>query len=135
MLYEVITNEKAASCLKDTIPNASVFNQSIFDFDTSTKADFVYTSGVLIHINPDELPNVYEKMYESSNKYIAVIEYYNPAPVAISYRGHSNKLFKRDFAGEIMDKYPNLKLVDYGFAYHRDNNFPRDDLNWFLLEK
>jgi spore coat polysaccharide biosynthesis protein SpsF len=26
-------------------------------------------------------------------------------------------------------------LVDYGFAYHRDPNFPQDDITWFLLEK
>jgi spore coat polysaccharide biosynthesis protein SpsF len=35
----------------------------------------------------------------------------------------------------MMDKYSNLKLVDYGFVYHRDYQFPQDDMNWFLLEK
>ena len=39
------------------------------------------------------------------------------------------------WAGEIMDKFPDLKLVDYGFNYHRDYNFSQDDSNWFLLEK
>ena len=34
-----------------------------------------------------------------------------------------------------MDKYSNVNLVNYGFKYHRDNNFPQDDLTWFLLEK
>ena len=34
-----------------------------------------------------------------------------------------------------MKKYNDLDLVDYGFIYHRDKNFPQDDLNWFLLEK
>jgi len=34
-----------------------------------------------------------------------------------------------------LDKYPDLKLVDYGFSYHRDNNFKQDDVSWFLLEK
>ena len=34
-----------------------------------------------------------------------------------------------------MDKYPDLKLVDYGFRYHRDNMFPMDDSTWFILEK
>ena len=91
--------------------------------------------GVLIHINPDELQTVYEKLYESSNKYILISEYYNPTPVEVSYRGNLNRLFKRDFAGEMMDKYPDLKLVDYGFRYHRDNMFPMDDSTWFILEK
>ena len=62
-------------------------------------------------------------------------EYYNPKPVSINYRGHKDKLFKRDFAGEIMNKYKSLKLVDYGFVYHGDGSFPQDDLTWFLLKK
>ena len=33
-----------------------------------------------------------------------------------------------------MDLYK-LKLIDYGFIYHRDNSFPKDDITWFLLEK
>ena len=53
----------------------------------------------------------------------------------MTYRGHSQRLFKRDFAGEMLDRFPDLTLVDYGFAYHRDANFPQDDTTWFLLEK
>jgi len=91
--------------------------------------------GVLIHINPDCLARVYEKLYQTALKYICIVEYYNPTPVEISYRGHRDRLFKRDFAGEVLDKYPDLKLVDYGFTYHRDNNFPSGDCTWFLLKK
>ena len=78
---------------------------------------------VLIHINPDALPEVYERLYKSSKQYICVAEYYNPTPVVVEYRGHTERLFKRDFAGELMDQFPDLKLVDYGFVYHRDNAF------------
>ena len=45
------------------------------------------------------------------------------------------KVGARDFAGEIMDRHPQLQLVDYGFAYRRDPNFPQDDITWFLMEK
>ena len=62
-------------------------------------------------------------------------EYYNPTPITIPYRGHTEKLFKRDFAGEMMDNFSELSLNDYGFAYHRDTAFPQDDISWFLLEK
>jgi hypothetical protein len=44
-------------------------------------------------------------------------------------------MFKRDFAGEMLDKFQDLRLLDYGFVYHRDTQFPQDDVNWFLLEK
>ena len=62
-------------------------------------------------------------------------EYYNPSPISIEYRGHSNKLFKRDFCDEMLDLYQDLKLKDYGFIYQRDKMFPQDDITWFLLEK
>lgn len=81
------------------------------------------------------LDNVYDLMYNTSNKYICIAEYYNPKPVEIEYRGYKERLYKRDFAGEMLDRYPDLKLVDYGFVYNRDNNFPMDDFNWFLLSK
>lgn len=35
----------------------------------------------------------------------------------------------------MLAQYQNLHLVDYGFVYHRERNFPQDDLTWFLLEK
>lgn len=44
-------------------------------------------------------------------------------------------MIRRDFAGEMLDKYSDLQLVDYGFVCHRDGAFPDDDTNWFLLEK
>jgi spore coat polysaccharide biosynthesis protein SpsF len=44
-------------------------------------------------------------------------------------------LFKRDFAGEIMERHPQMQLVDYGFSYRRDPNFPQDDITWFLMER
>lgn len=126
-------NQKAVDILKEQ--NVKIYAQSILDFKPDYKRDLAFIKGVLIHINPDELQNVYEKLYNSSNKYILIAEYYNPSPVTIPYRGHTDRLFKRDFAGEMLEKYKDLKLIDYGFSYHRDNNYPQDDITWFLLEK
>ena len=42
---------------------------------------------------------------------------------------------KEILAGEILDLFPSLSLIDYGFVYHRDPNFPQDDISWFLIEK
>ncbi len=107
---------------------------SLFDYNPESQFDLVFTKGVLIHLNPSRLNQVYESLFEASKKYLLVVEYYNPTPVEIEYRGHSGKLFKRDFAGEMLDKFPDLKLVSYGFCYHRDE-FPQDDSTWFLMEK
>lgn len=113
----------------------SVYPQSILNFSPQRSWDMVLVKGVLIHINPESLSLVYDLLYRSSSRYICIAEYYNPAPVEVPYRGHSGKLFKRDFAGELLDSYPDLNLADYGFAYRRDPNFPQDDITWFLLEK
>ena len=96
--------------------------------------DLTFTKGVLIHINPDALDKVYDNLYRLSKRYIMVSEYYNPTPVTVNYRGNDDRLFKRDFAGELIDRY-GLKLVDYRFVYHRDSVYRQDDCTWFLLEK
>lgn len=128
-------NNEAAIELEKLIGPDSVFNGPISEFNPTTESDLALVKGVLIHINPDQLTDVYAKLYKSTNRYILLAEYYNPSPVSISYRGHPNKLFKRDFAGEMLDTYPDLRLTDYGFAYHLDRKFPQDDITWFLLEK
>lgn len=133
-LAAVEINQNAAQNLEDW-GKAEVYRQSIFDFVPLRQWEFVFTSGVMIHIDPAMLPAVYDLMYRATSRYIGVIEYYNPTPVTIPYRGHEGKLFKRDFAGEIMDRFQDVSLVDYGFIYHRDPNFQQDDPNWFLLEK
>ncbi|MHC4738260.1 MAG: pseudaminic acid biosynthesis-associated methylase [Planctomycetota bacterium] len=133
-LSAVEINTNAYEQLKK-INNLTAHNCSILEFCPREKYDFVFTKGVLIHINPDELDEVYQKIYDTSSKYICIAEYYNPSPVAIPYRGHEDKLFKRDFAGEMLDKFPDLNLINYNFVYRRDNNFAQDDLTWFLMEK
>lgn len=134
-LSAIEINKKACEILSKNIDK--VYNQSILDFQPDYERDLVLLKTVLIHINPAELNRIYDLIYKTSKKYICIAEYYSPSPVSIEYRGHKERLYKRDFAGELLDKFSDLKLVDYGFAYHRDNNFSLcfDDMNWFLLEK
>jgi spore coat polysaccharide biosynthesis protein SpsF len=128
-------NKQACQELGKVIGANNVSNSSIFDFEVVQKAEISLIKGVLIHINPDMLDLVYQKLYDSSSSFILIAEYYNPTPVVIPYRGHSDRLFKRDFAGEFLDKFSDIELVDYGFAYRKDPAFPQDDITWFLLKK
>lgn len=127
-------NDKAFEELSK-IPNVTGIHGSLLEYKNDKQYDLSFTKGVLIHINPDMLNKAYELLYQSSKKYILIAEYYNPTPVSIPYRGHNDRLFKRDFAGDMLEKYNDLTLVDYGFSYKRDNNFPQDDITWFLLKK
>lgn len=134
-IHAIEINAEAAKHLGEVIPPPQVHNSSILDFVPSRQWDLTLIKGVLIHINPEALPQVYDKLFAACGRYLMVTEYYNPAPVAIPYRGHTDRLFKRDFAGEIMDRHPQLQLVDYGFVYYRDPTFPQDDITWFLMKK
>ena len=133
-LSAVEINYLACLDLRD-IPGCDVFEGSMFDYPVEIKHDLTLSKGLLIHINPDKLDYAYAILYQTSLKYILITEYYNPTPVEVNYRGHSGKLFKRDFAGDMMDRYPDLSLVDYGFVYYRDPNFRQDDATWFLMKK
>ena len=97
--------------------------------------DLSMTRGVLIHIPPDQLARAYSTLYRTSNRYVLIAEYYSPQPVMIPYRGQIDLLWKRDFCAEMMDAYPALKLIDYGFIYHLDPVAPQDNISWFLMKK
>lgn len=133
-LTAVEINTNAAAELRK-LENVELFEGSILDYNSDKKFDLTLVKTVLIHINPEYLAQVYQTLFDASRKYICIAEYYNPTPTEVNYRGHEGKLFKRDFAGEMLDIFEDLKLISYGFRYHRDNNFPQDDINWFLLEK
>ena len=134
-LSAVEINSKAVVELKKSNQLKKIFNGSIIDYNSNELHDLVLVKGVLIHIARERLHEVYCKIYQASKRYILLAEYYNPTPVEISYRGHSNKLCKRDFAGEMLDLFNDLHVIDYGFVWHRDCHFPQDDATWFLLEK
>ncbi len=125
-------NGDACAVLAET--GCKVIESSITDATLDIQFEMVFSKGVLIHLNPEQLPKTYVNMYKWSKRFILIAEYYNPTPVGIPYRGHNDRLFKRDFAGEFLDLFPDVVLRDYGFAYHR-GTFPQDDINWFLLEK
>lgn len=128
-------NNEAVIQLGEVIPPSQIYNTSILDFSPTRQWDLTLIKTVLIHIEPNVLPSVYEKLVSSTSRYLMVAEYYSQSPMEVSYRGHSERLFKRDFAGEILDAFPEMQLIDYGFAYRRDPKYPQDDISWFLMEK
>ena len=128
-------NKTAIIKLSKIVNKKNIFSGSILDYVNDKKFDLVFVKGLLIHIDPKKLNEVYKKLFYYTKKYLLVAEYYSPNPQKLNYRGFKNKLFKRDFVGDIIKLYPELKLIDYGFNYHKDKSFPMDDINWFLLEK
>ncbi|WP_410498794.1 pseudaminic acid biosynthesis-associated methylase [Chitinibacter sp. S2-10] len=133
-LHGVELNSQACD-IANQLGYAQVWQGSLFDYPITHQTDLSFTKGVLIHLAPELLEKAYAQLYRASRRYILIAEYYNPSPVEVRYRGNDGKLFKRDFAGEMLDLYPDLKLKKYGFIYRRDPVFPQDDICWFLMEK
>ena len=114
----------------------NAYNGSIISSNFSLNSfDLVFTMGVLIHISPKNLIANMKKIFDYSNKYILIGEYFNRQPTTIIYQGLSNKLFKCDF-GKIFINNFNVKLIDYGFLWgHLYDNAGFDDITWWLFEK
>ncbi|MFM7468711.1 MAG: pseudaminic acid biosynthesis-associated methylase [Vampirovibrionales bacterium] len=135
-------NPKALQCLQESLPEVTLYPHSFREpLPLGTeRPDWLLCKLVLIHQPPEILPRLYQHMLTQSERYICIAEYYHPTPVEVTYRGHEGKLFKRDFAGELLSYahrhgYPSLELIDYGFVYRGDPNFPQDDITWFVLKK
>lgn len=95
--------------------------------------DMAFTSGVLIHIHPDDLLASMCEIHRVARRHVVCIEYFSDKPEMIPYRGEDDRLFKRDFGGYYLDAFPDLRIVDYGFAWKRLTRL--DNLTWWVLEK
>jgi pseudaminic acid biosynthesis-associated methylase len=111
------------------------FNGSIEAADFVDKFDLVFTMGVLIHIHPDNLLSSMQKMFDYSDQYILMGEYFNRTPVMIEYHGQKDRLFKRDFGKLFIESFP-VELVDYGFLWGKIyDGAGFDDITWWLFKK
>ncbi len=133
--HAVEINADAIAELRKFLPAEQVAHCSVLGYRPPKRFALAFVKGVLIHVNPDALTQVYDTLHEATGRYLLVCEYYAPSPVSIPYRGHTDRLFKRDFCGEILDRHGDLELLDYGFCYRRDPAFPQDDITWFLMER
>ncbi len=129
-------NETAYNVVTSNFNLKKTFNGSIVASNfRESEFDLVYVMGVLIHIHPDDLLANMQKMYEYSNKYILIGEYFNRTPVMIEYQGEKDRLFKRDFGKLFIESF-NVNLVDYGFLWgHLYDKAGFDDITWWLFEK
>ena len=121
-------------CLNDFQINDS-FLGPIKDTKFDIKFDLVFTNGVLIHVNPDDLLESMSRMYEMSSRYILIGEYFNRTPVMIEYRGEYDRLFKRDFGKLFVENF-DCNVVDYGFLWGYEFDAAGfDDITYWLFEK
>ena len=98
-LYGIELQQYAVHVAKRKTRDVNIMQGSIFHIPFRDKYfDLVFTSGVLIHIHPDDLQEALVEVGRSSRKYIWGYEYYSPEHTLIPYRGKKDLLWKADFA-------------------------------------
>ena len=95
--------------------------------------DLVFTSGVLIHVAPDNLGGVVDEIVRVARHYVVCIEYFSHEPTEVEYHGMSGYLFKRDFGNYYLQRHPGLRVLDYGFLWQELDS--ADNANWWLFAK
>lgn len=94
--------------------------------------DVVFTSGVLIHIAPDDLPQAMREIHRCARHYIWGAEYFSPELTAVNYRGNDDLLWKMDYARKYLTLFHDLELVkERRFQYLENDNVD----TVFLLKK
>lgn len=94
--------------------------------------DLVFTSGLLIHISPQNINKALDEIYRCAKKYIWGFEYFSNDYSEIVYRGNSNLLWKANFCKLYLDRFKDLRLVkEKQYKYIDNDNID----SMFLLEK
>ncbi|MGH9775332.1 MAG: pseudaminic acid biosynthesis-associated methylase [Candidatus Acidiferrales bacterium] len=126
-------NRYALECARSLAKQAGILPGNIFDLPFKTGYfDLAFTAGVLIHIALESLPAAIQELARVSRRYLLAIEYFAEEETAISYRGHDNLLWKRDFLRHFKECLPNFSLMRSG---HWDLKDGFDRSHWWLFEK
>lgn len=135
-LHAVEPNKKAMNILVDDniVKKKNIQNGSCEKIDKiSNSIDFVFTWGVLIHIEPEKQKKSIEEIYRVSNKYILCVEYFSDKLEYVNYRNSDTLLVKRDFGSLYLDCFSDLEVIDYGFTWKKFDNL--DNSNWWIFKK
>ncbi|MCY4310585.1 MAG: methyltransferase domain-containing protein, partial [Rhodospirillaceae bacterium] len=135
-IYALEPNANARSILvrDEVVPDARVINGSAECISLAdASVDLVFTSGVLVLVEPTRLEAACREMHRVSRKYILTIEYFANEPEEKTYRGETGLLFKRDLGVFCLDLFPTLSVIDYGFFWKPITGL--DNLTWWLFAK
>lgn len=132
-LWGIEVSEYAVELSKQRSKGINVIKASALDIPFKDDYfDLVFTSGVLIHIHPNDLPQAMAEMYRVARLYIWCQEYFAENNIEIEYRGQKNLLWKNDFMSLFLDHYHGLKVVkEKKLKYITDGNINQA----FLLKK
>ena len=132
-LYGIELQEYAVELSKKLTRNINIIQGNVFNIPFKDDyLDLVFTSGVLIHIDPRNISMAIQEIYRCTRKYIWGFEYYAENLMEVKYWNKVGLLWKCNFAKLYQEQFPNLKLLKTKkYKYIENNN---TDL-MYLLEK
>ena len=133
--YALDINQDALKKLNSVFPDVQTQNVNLLDFSVEKTFDLVFTSGVLIHVDPKNLHSVFGNLMKVTKKYLLMIEYFNRTLIEIPYHGKERLLWKMDFGKEFI-QFSGWNVVDYGFLWgHEYDACGFDDCNYWIFER
>lgn len=132
-LYGIELQSYAVELSKSRTKGVNIIQGSAFDIPFRDDFfDLVFTSGLLIHIAPDDINAVLDEIYRCTKQYIWCFEYYSDEYTQINYRGQAGLLWKTNFSKLFLKRFKNLGLVkEELFKYLTNDNMDA----MFLLQK
>jgi pseudaminic acid biosynthesis-associated methylase len=133
-LYGVEIQQRAVNYSKNRADALNIIQGDALDIPFKDNFfDLVFTSGVLIHISPDNINSAIKEIARVSKNYIWGFEYYADTYTEVQYQGQMNLMWKTDFRKLYLDNIDNLKEVkEEKYKYLKDANL-EDQM--FLLQK
>jgi pseudaminic acid biosynthesis-associated methylase len=92
-LYGIELQSYAVELSKSRTKGINIIQGSAFDIPFKNDFfDLIFTSGLLIHIAPEDITTVLDEIHRCTIKYIWCFEYYSDVYTKIEYRGHTDLL-------------------------------------------
>jgi ubiquinone/menaquinone biosynthesis C-methylase UbiE len=115
------------------VPSATVMEGSALQIPFNDASfDLVFTSGLLIHIAPQDLPVAMNEIHRCVKGWIWGFEYYAPEMTEVLYRGRTGLLWKADYARFYTESFGDLeRVMERRLKYLDNNNLD----SMFLLRK
>jgi len=111
-LFGIEIQDRAINYAKHRTDNLNIIKGDALDIPFKDGFfDLVFTSGVLIHISPDNINKAMNEIYRVSKKFIWGFEYYADTYTDLEYHGQKNIMWKTNFSKLYQDIFSDLKLI------------------------
>jgi len=130
----VDVNERALEVVRSEVPGVDARVASARELPFADNSfDLVFTTGVLIHQSPDELPRVMDEIVRCSRRYVLCGEYRADELEEVPYRGQRGALYKQDYGRLYQERFPQLRLLEEGFLPKSEGVW--DDVTYWVFEQ